>query len=156
ELNDLELDQRLRRRTPPEYDDLWDIFQPKGRVDAELHVVRSEPGGPVELGAKVFCRDVAARYRHFAYPLEQLTGQLTLEQTILRVDLRTTSVGGRPLHLTGIIENPGPEAVVRLDLQADSVPIDKLLFQSLPADVRKVVDRFHPRGTVRAHAQVVR
>src|SRR5205823_3197568 len=63
ELIDLELDQRLRSRTPPEYDDLWDVFQPRGRVGAEVHVVRDQPGGSVELGARVACREVSAKYR---------------------------------------------------------------------------------------------
>ncbi len=35
-MTDLELDQRLRDRTPAEYDELWDVFQPRGRVDATV------------------------------------------------------------------------------------------------------------------------
>jgi hypothetical protein len=155
ELIDLQLDQRLRDRTPREYDELWDVFQPRGRVGAEVHVVRSRPGGSVELGAKVTCRDVAAKYRHFPYQLDHLTGQLTLEKNLLAVDLRTSSVGG-PLHLWGTIEEPGVDAVVRLEIQADSVPIDKALLDALPPDVRKVVDQFRPGGTVKAHASVFR
>ena len=42
-MTDLELDQRLRDRTPAEYDELWDVFKPTGRVDATVHIVR-EPG----------------------------------------------------------------------------------------------------------------
>ena len=74
ELFDLELDQRLRERTPREYDELWDVFKPRGRVDADLHVVRPNTGEPVDLTATVFCRDVAAVYRHFPYALDHLTG----------------------------------------------------------------------------------
>jgi hypothetical protein len=156
ELIDLELDQRLRIRTPPEYDELWDVFEPHGQVDAELHLTRVEPGGPIDLGAKVTCRDVAAKYRHFPYQLDHLTGKLTLEKNRVTVDLQTLSVGGRPLRLKGDIENPGLDAVVGLELWAESVPIDKLLLQALKPDVRKVVDQFEPSGTVKAHAQIVR
>ena len=42
ELTDLELDQRLRERTPIEYDELWDVFKPSGRVNAEVHLVRGQ------------------------------------------------------------------------------------------------------------------
>jgi hypothetical protein len=156
ELIDLQLDTRLRRRTPPEYDELWDVFEPRGRVSAELHVVRTRTAAPVELAAKVICRDVAAKYRHFPYPLDHLTGHLTLAQTTLALDLQTFSVGGLPLRLRGKIENPGVDAVVRLDMQAESVPVNTALFQALPPDVRKVVNQFRPSGTVKARAKVLR
>ena len=40
DLTDLELDQRLRDHTPAEYDELWDVFKPRGRVNAAVHLVR--------------------------------------------------------------------------------------------------------------------
>ena len=96
-MTDLQLDQRLRDRTPAEYDELWDVFKPSGRVDATVHVVRDRAGGPVELNATVDCRDVAAVYRHFPYPLDHLTGRLTLEKNMLTVNLQTLK-GGQPLR----------------------------------------------------------
>ncbi len=71
-VTDLELDKRLRDRTPAEYDELWDLFKPRGQVDATIQVVRRQVTHPVELAATVKCRDVGAIYRHFAYPLEHL------------------------------------------------------------------------------------
>src|SRR6185312_3283515 len=54
ELSDFELDRRrLRDWTPPEYRELWDLFQPSGLIGAEIDVSRATTGGPVELGAKV-------------------------------------------------------------------------------------------------------
>ncbi len=46
-LTDLELDQRLRDHTPAEYDELWDVFKPSGRVDAKVHLVRAQAGEPL-------------------------------------------------------------------------------------------------------------
>jgi hypothetical protein len=155
ELDDLELDQRLRDRTPPEYDELWDVFRPRGRVNAAVRLVRSRAGQPVDFTATVQCRDVAAMYRHFPYPLDHLTGRLTLEKKILTVDLQTL-VGGQPMHLAGTIQNPGVDAVVKLDIQADTLPIDDVLRKALPPDVQKVVDQFRPKGVVKAHALVDR
>ena len=34
-MTDLELDQRLRDHTPAEYDELWDVFKPTGRVERD-------------------------------------------------------------------------------------------------------------------------
>ena len=152
-VTDLELDQRLRDRTPNEYDELWDVFQPRGRVDATVNVVRGKAGEPVDLSATVLCRDVAAVYRHFQYPLDHLTGQLTLEKNMIAVNLQTLK-GAQPLSLTGTIQNPGVDAVVRLDIQADAIPIDDALKSAMPPDVRKVVDQFNPSGVVKAHARV--
>jgi AsmA-like C-terminal region len=154
-VNDLELDKRLRDRTPAEYDELWDVFKPSGRVKAEVHLVRTQTGEPVDLSAKVYCRDVAAVYRHFPYSLDHLTGLLTLEKNLLKVDLQTLK-GGQPVHLNGTITNPGVDAEVQLEIQADSIPIDDVLKKAMPPDVRKVVDQFNPSGVVRAHANVFR
>jgi hypothetical protein len=156
ELNDLELNDRLRTWTPPEFLELWDLFQPSGLVGAEIDVARAVPGGPVELAAKVTCHDVAVNYRHFPYPLDHLRGSLTLEKRTLTVDVQTISVGGGPLHMTGTIEEPGPDAVVKLDITAESVPVDQTLLAAFKPDVRKVVDQFKPSGTVKAHAAVSR
>jgi hypothetical protein len=152
---DLELDQRLRDHTPAEYDELWDVFQPRGRVDATVSIVRGKAGEPVDLSATVLCRDVAAVYRHFQYPLDHLTGQLTLEKKMVTVNLQTLK-GAQPVSLIGTIQNPGVDAVVRLEIQADAIPIDDALKSAMPPDVQKVVDQFSPSGVVKAHARVTR
>ena len=103
----------------------------------------------------MLCRDVAAVYRHFPYPLEHLGGRLTLEEQRLSLDLHGL-IGDRPARLTGTIDNPGPDAIVRLDIQAESVPIDDAFLAALRPDVRKVVNQFHPAGSVKAQVRVAR
>jgi hypothetical protein len=154
-LTDLELDPRLRKHTPAEYDELWDVFEPSGRVDAKVHVVRGVAGKPVELSATVDCRDVAAVYRHFQYPLDHLTGRLTLEKKMLTVDLEALK-GGQPVRLKGTIQNPGVDAVVKLDIQAESILLDDTLKNAMPPHVREVVNQFKPSGVVKANAHVSR
>ncbi len=154
-LNDLELDQRLRDHTPAEYQELWDVFKPRGRVSASVHLVRPRIGTPVELSASVDCRDVATIYRHFTYPLDHLTGTLKLENKMLSVDIETLK-GGQPVRLKGTIKNPGVDAIVRLEIQAESILIDDALKNAMPPNVRKVVDQFKPSGVIRTHARVYR
>ena len=89
DLLDLELDQRLRKHTPREYEDLWDVFKPRGRVSAEVRVIRRQTDEQVDLSATVFCRDVAAVYRFFPYP----SG--TPRRTI---NSRKKDAGARPSH----------------------------------------------------------
>ena len=151
----LELDQRVKDRTPPEFLELWDVFKPRGRVDALVHLLRNHPGGPIGVGATVHCRDVASIYRHFPYPLENLNGTLTLENQQLDVELHGL-VGDKPAFLKGTILNPGPDAVVNLDVEAESVPIDRAFLDALPPEVRPWVDQFHPGGAVKGKAHVFR
>ena len=154
-LDDLELaDDRLRKRTPPEFVKLWDLFQPRGRVNLDIHVRRASSSAPAEWVARVHCRDVAAVYRHFPYPLEHLTGDLTFEKSTLNVNLN--SQNGRPLSLSGTISNPGPDAVVQLDIKAEALPVDEPIKKAMPPHVRKVVDEFNASGQVNIRARIVR
>lgn len=155
DLVQLELDRRLRERTPSQFAELWDVFRPQGFVDAYVRLVRKQDRGPLGVGATVVCRDVAAVYRHFPYPLEHLGGRLTLEGQRLAVDLHGL-IGGRPARLAGTIDQPGPDAIVKLRIQAESVPIDDAFRRALPPDVRKVVDQFRPVGSVKALVDVLR
>ncbi len=155
-LGDLELDPRLRNRTPADLDDLWDLFKPRGRIDVNLDLTRLESGRPVEVRARVHCRDVSGTYRYFPYELDHLTGDFTLEHNRLTLDMRTLGSTGLSAHLKGEIDNPGKDAIVKLDVEADAVPINQKLFTALPKDVRKVVDQFRPKGTVKLAGKVSR
>ncbi|MBV8382865.1 MAG: hypothetical protein JOZ63_09670 [Planctomycetaceae bacterium] len=152
---DLELDQRLRTWTPPEFAELWTDFQPRGRISAAVHVVRATEGGPVGFGWTVDCRDVAMSYRYFTYPIDHIQGRLTFEKQQIQVDLRTL-LGNKPLHAWGTIDDPGPEAHVLLQFEGGALPIDKTLLDAIPPDIRAVVDQFQPSGTVRGRARVER
>ena len=60
------------------------------------------------------------------------------------------------MQLSGTIWNPGPDAVVKLDLKAESLPIDDAIKNAMPPDVRKVVDEFKASGLVNVNAKVCR
>ena len=109
----------------------------------------------MELSATVYCRDVAAVYRHFPYPLDHLTGSVDTGKQLLTVDLHTLKAASRCV-LKGTIKNPGVDAVVKLDIQAEAMQIDDALKKAMPPNVRKVVDQFNPSGVVKAHAKVFR
>jgi hypothetical protein len=152
---DLELDQRLRDWTPPEFVPLWSDYRPRGRVSVSLQAVRAEEGGQVGFGLRVTCHDVAMTYKYFPYPLDHIWGVLTWEKQQVLIDLRAL-VGGKPLTGRGTIDMPGPDAHVQLDFEAEAFPIDKTLFAAIPADIRKVVSEFQPTGTVRGRTHVDR
>ena len=61
-----------------------------------------------------------------------------------------------PALMTGTIDNPGPDAVVQLRIQAESVPIDDAFLAALRPEIRKVVNDFHPAGSFKADVRVPR
>jgi hypothetical protein len=131
------------------------VFKPKGTVDGSIRLSRTSENGPLGVSATVVARDLAGVYRHFPYPLEHLSGLLRMDKQRLTLDLRGL-IGEKPARISGTIENPGPDAVVKLTIEADSVPIDPTFMGALRPDVRKVVDRFHPSGSVKALVHVFR
>lgn len=154
-VTDLELDQRLRDKTPPELDELWSLYSPRGRISAAVNLLREREGGPLGYAWQVDCRDVAMLYKFFKYPLDHVRGKLRCRQKHIELDM-VTLVGGRPLRAVGTIDNPGPDASVALEFEGDGVPIDQTLFDALPPDIRKVVSEFHPTGAVKGRAKVTR
>ncbi|WP_337176802.1 AsmA-like C-terminal region-containing protein [Paludisphaera sp.] len=154
EADDLDLDDRLKARTPEEFLELWDVFRPKGRVDLKADLAR-EAGGPIAASATARLKDVSALYRHFKYPLKNLTGTLTLEGSRMTVDVRGP-IGDRPARLHGTVDEPGHDAVVDLTADAESLPIDAAFLDALPDDVRRWVDMFKPAGAAEAHARILR
>ena len=153
-VNDLELDDRLRRWTPPEFAQEWRNYKPKGRVSLAARVVKPA-AGPPDFGLTVECRDVALEYVHFPYPVDHAVGTLTWRGTRrIEVDIRA-NVGGKPASCVGAIDAPGPDARVRLRFDAEAFPVDEALFKALPKDVRPVVNQFHPTGRVRVEKAVV-
>jgi hypothetical protein len=154
EITNLELDQRLKEKTPSKYLPLWREFQPRGLVDLAL-LVRARAGEDRRFGLTVNCQDVAMNYFQFPYPLEHVRGTLVWEGSKITVDMRTV-VGRAWLTGQGTIENPGLDAVVKLDFRSPAMPIDETLMKALPPDARIVVDQFHPVGTVRGVTEVRR
>ena len=90
----------------------------------------------------------------FSYPLDHLTGDLIFEKNTVSVALN--SLSGRPLQLRGTIWNPGPLAVVKLAIAAESLPVDDAIKNAMPRDVRKVVDGFKASGLVNVNAKLER
>lgn len=154
EADELDLDDRLKQKTPRQFLELWDVFKPQGRVDLKADLSR-EAGGPVAASASVRLKDVSALYRHFKYQLKNLTGTLDLQGRRLAVDVRGP-IGDRPARLHGTVDDPGPDAVVDLKMDAESLPIDAAFLDALQPEVRRWVDRFKPSGAGQVQARILR
>ena len=161
----LELDSRLRNWIPdPQAREIWDAYFPgvaqtpstsAGWISVEATVARAAPGAKIDVAADVECLDVSMKYKHFAYPVDHIKG--TIHYTPERMELKVrTSVGDKPVRVTGTVDDPGPDAVARLTFEVESLPVDAALFNALPPEVKPVVASFRPTGTVQGKANLVR
>ena len=162
----LQLDGRLRGKTPEKFLELWDLYFPEvarsetasaGRINLSLRAGRPSKGAEVGLEVDIDLVDVAMKYKHFPYQVEHVQGRMHLSPKRLTLDNVHTTVGNRPLRVDGIVDDPGPDATARLHFAVDALPVDSPAFlQALPPDVRKVVLEFAPTGTVQGVADLVR
>ena len=152
EVIDLELDDRLRNWTPPEFKaevkDIWKGFRPRGLLNASVQAVRDRAGGPVRHRTVVDCLDVAILYEHFKYPIDHVRGRFVWEDDRITIEGLQTLIGGQPLKAVGTIDNPGPNAIVSLNFEGRGLPIDEALLKAMPPEVRQVVKQFRPTGAV--------
>jgi hypothetical protein len=155
DVTDLELDHRLRDRTPAEYLPLWNEYRPEGWISLGLKLVRTEPGAAVGFGLTVRCQDVGMTFHLFPYPIQHMRGTLVWQGPTITVDL-STFLHGEWLRGQGTIEDPGPDALVNLTFRTASLPIDEALRKAMPPEVREVVDAFQPTGSVRGVARLAR
>jgi hypothetical protein len=162
--DNLELDRRLRDWLPEgPHREIWDAYFPNvaasstsaGRVSASVAVTRAQPGAEPEFVADVRCLDVSMKYKHFAYPVDHITG--TIHATKKRMDLAVrTMVNDRPVKVTGTVKNPGPDAIADLTFEIESLPLNAALFNALPPEVKPKVASFQPTGTIGGKATLHR
>ncbi len=157
----LDLDERLKEKTPPKLANLWTDFSPPGRknlgqVDATVRATRARTGDEIVYVTDVDVQDVAIEYRHFKYPLEHIRGKVHYQDKKVTVKVETFFVAGQLLKAEGTIDNPGPNAVVHMVFNAGRMPMDDVLFDALPPEAKKVVKDFNPRGSVRGRAVLTR
>jgi hypothetical protein len=160
---EVELDGRLREQLPDDARAAWDTFtlegqEALGRINISARVDRPTANAPVEQRVTIDLLDVAVCFEGFPLPLEHLRGRMTLRSDTLFIDSIETLVGPEPLRIKGRIEHLTQDPTVVLDIEAGSLPIDEggPLVRALPASVASLVKQFHPSGTVRGSAHVVR
>jgi 4-amino-4-deoxy-L-arabinose transferase-like glycosyltransferase len=164
DVSNLEVDNRIRRWIPAETRELWDAYFPQikadpdisvGRINVSTVVSRAKPEAELDFTADVTCLDVAMRYKHFPYTVDHVQGRIRLKPGTMTLNVHSI-VGNKTITVIGDVKDPGPDAVAKLDFIIESMPVDQTLFDALPPEVKKTVERFKPAGTVAARAKLVR
>jgi hypothetical protein len=163
-ISDLELDARIRDKLPPDLQIVWDDFtvgdtHELGRISLHARLERAAAGAPLTHAVTCDLQDVHISYKYFPFPLEHLHGSLLWvndELTIPATPGVRTLVGGKPLTLSGVVRDLDGQTTVSLAITAESIPVDVdgHLVRALPQDLSRLVQSFHPTGTVRGSARV--
>ncbi|NIA21404.1 MAG: hypothetical protein GWP05_05430 [Anaerolineaceae bacterium] len=130
-------------------------FKPTGRGELKrLRIVKPrDPGAATRYSGDLVVRDAGCRFRRFPYPVEQISGTIHFGPQGITFDgLKGRQGGARIVAKVGRVTNPGRGAGVDLVIQADDLPLDKLLKEALKERGRGYLDVFEslqPKGKVR-------
>lgn len=129
----VEFDEDVYRALGQEAKRLWFAFMPSGRGAIDYFYQRL-PDGQRTRRLAVELIDAGAMYEHFPYPLEHLTGRLTLDPNGVTLENITAHYpDSRRITLNGNVsasEDRWPEFSIRV--QAEQIPVDAALIDAMP------------------------
>lgn len=149
----MSLDQSLAKVLSPPLLALWHRFLPEGEIDADVKLAYDGKNWQPDI--EVRCLNVAFTYQKFPYRLERASGQLTLHDNRLKIDLKAYA-GGQPVRIRGDVMNPGTEFTGWVEFDGGNLPFDEKFFAAMSEKVSAVVREFHPQGTFNMHGRVWR
>ena len=107
-------------------------FQPSGRFSALIRLERKQHGGDLTYQGEVSAHDVAAVYDRFPYPLDHLRGRIRFDQEKIEVlSISGTGPTGLRVNIGGKVWPPGPQPAVQMQIRAENVPLDDVLYRAL-------------------------
>ncbi len=139
-------DQRLRSRLSAGFGRMYDAHHPIGELN--LHAFLVHEGGrwrPEEL--LVMAKDCSVRHDAFSYPIEHVTGSITQQGRDLIIDMSGLA-GGRPITLDGMVNNPGPDATVLLNVRTSDLPIDQTFINACNPQIRSAIQKMRLSGLI--------
>ena len=163
-LEPLTVSPALYDKLPPALRKICYVFSPDGRLHLQVEYGRKSGQTQVHILARL--QGMNLSFDDFPYPVRQAVGELEYRESAgqtprLRVDI-TGQANSRPVHLRGEAYGDGlrPEVPwrcgLRLDLDAEAIPIDETLLKALPPRVQPVARDFRPSGLVGVHAEIRR
>lgn len=131
--HNMQLDEDLFRALPDSAKQVWYEFSPTGRIEVD-HRFQQSADGAKRMDLTLNLKGINALYKHFRYPLKNLTGQIDIDPKHLRLNELTAAYpDGRRITIDGLISNmdqPVPD--MQIDVSAHQIPVDSNLIMILP------------------------
>jgi hypothetical protein len=148
------LDSDLYSALSAEQKNLWDAFSPGGRVAIDQRFSRKSQAD-TKTTLTIELLDAQAAYKHFPYPLQNLTGKLFFDRNSVLVSDVVSQVDTRKITFNGSVSGYNTEQpTCYLSIKADNVPLDSTLAAALPDSSRSFYNRFDLAGLADAQIKV--
>ncbi|MGB6045140.1 MAG: AsmA-like C-terminal region-containing protein [Pirellulales bacterium] len=149
----IELEQQLVQLMPPEWQQIWNKYQPAGQIDTHIKLEHDGTSWRPEL--TVNCTNLAFTHYRFPYRIERARGKITFKDDLLKVNLNAFA-GSRPVQIESEITRPGPYGIGYVDVRTKNLPLDERFVAAIPEQHRGLVTSFAPHGTMDGHLRVKR
>jgi hypothetical protein len=142
------LDEAVHMAIPLAHRHAWDDFSPAGKMGATFRTWKVHRGGDPNMDLTLSMAGRASmRYAGFPYRLEELTGQVCVDDDKVAIN----NVKGRrgPMRCTvdGTFSGPGSRGgQTNITIEATDAPLDANLVAALPHWTRDNVARLHVAG----------
>lgn len=141
------LDSDLYAALFPVQKRLWDDFKPSGTIEFS-YTQHRKPNVKSTYLLNVDLIDVNSTYRHFPYPLDNLTGNMLFDRDSIKVTNLSSENMSRQIIINGEVTQTNT-ARPRFDLAVDvnNIPLDETLAAALPPRETNLYKRFNPSGS---------
>ena len=152
--DNMALDEDLYAALKPNQKRLWDTFKPAGQIGAEYRLSRSDTSDK-RASIAIELKNVAATYQKFPYPLHNLTGKLQFEkENIIASDLAVKEQEYQ-IRMDGkVAAHNTDKPIYYISIDANDLPLDETLRQSLPEQYRALYERLDINGLADVRARV--
>ncbi len=144
--------------------DFFRNYEPAGPIDLELRLPPSDStarikatrdGKPLLEGALI-ARGATCHYFRFPYPFENARGRISFARGVTRLEGVRARHGSAQIDVFGQVDSPETWAGFDLRFRCVDVPLDRALYDALPAEYQRLWDRVAPLGLANVDVTVHR
>ena len=147
----IRIDDDLYAAMPVQYRKPTRMFSPSGFVDVNVELTQDQ--GTVEMPEKwqstvlIMLRDVSAKYAHFPYPIDHLTGTLEARRDRLKILDVVGNSGRASIEADGeVLFSSDGIADLSLTIRGQDVAIDSTLTDALSPEAKSRLAPLHASG----------
>jgi len=143
----LRFDEDLKKALSESVQKIWFDFSPTGLTGLDYHFHRASDGKK-DVTLKLNLDNAGVVYKYFPYPLENLTGQITIDSQGVRLEeIRTHYDDSRRVQVDGkIFGVEDSERPFHITIQAEKIPVDSNLIKAMPEKQQRLFDRLQTQA----------
>ncbi|OQY04974.1 MAG: hypothetical protein B6I25_06300 [Planctomycetales bacterium 4572_13] len=131
--DDMRFDDDLYQSLSAKAKKAWYDFAPEGLAETDYYFERM-PDGQEKKEVSLKLKNMSAIYKHFPYPLKNLTGKIVLRPGELFIeDVLTNNDNRGQIKVVGrVLQREETESVFDVHILGKAIPVDRQLIRALP------------------------